>query len=1286
MKSPNSIRRSRSLFVLEPSTRHGAAARGSRTSVCPLAALCTFLLSSTISPAQTWSPVPLNNNWNDALNWLPPNVPDSAGESALFAVSAITNPAVTNAISIEGIIFNPGALAYSISNEFSVALNGTGIVNNSGLVQTITNNFGSPLDFNNSASAGSLVVINNSSAAATTNFFNTSTAGTATINNSSATGLVNFLDNATAGNSIINNSASAAFPSSVTAFFGTSTAGNAAINNSGDNTQTLFSGNSTAGASTITNSGTGSSVFFVLNTTAGSATINNSGANSFADFNGNSSAGTATINNSGALSLVDFFNDSTAANATINLTNATALLSFFDNATAANAIINNDGSGPFPGSVVGFFGNSTAGNAAINNSGDNTQTLFSGDSTAGASTITNSGAGSSVLFLLSTTAGSATINNSGANSFADFDGNSSAGTATINSSGALSLVDFFDNSTAANSTINLTNATALLSFFDNATAANAIINNDGSGPFPGSVVGFFGSSTAANAAINNSGDNTQTFFSGNSTAGASAITNSGAGSSVLFLPGTTAGSATINNSGLGSFADFEGNSSAGTATINNSGALSLIDFFDSSTAANATLNLTNATALLSFFDTATAANAIINNNGSGPFPSSVVTFFNNSTAANAAITNGGSNAQTLFTDSSNAADAIIINSGDGSSTAFAASASGGRATLINANSTSIIDISQLTTGGIEVGSVAGNGALRLGSKSLTVGNTNASTEFSGIIQDGGFDGGIGGSLIKIGSGTFILSGANTFTGGTTLQSGTIVVASAQALGTGDFLLNSGTLRASGPTRDINVGGNYTQTGGELALRIGGSADGQYDRLSVLGSASLAGRLRVDSINGFQPVSDDRFILVNANGGRTGVFSEFDDNLSDTALRPTLTYTANQVILEYLQGAFLPFALTPNQTAVARTLDAVVNDAGAADLIAFLDTLPVANLPAAFDLIAPEEIGTIFEITRSAAKAQAFHVQRRLDEIHQHAPAPPEEHFSKDGKSVVDGKTSKAIKTFVPPEPRWGLWATGSGEFVSVGDTFNARGYEFDSGGITFGLDYKFSDHFAAGVLFNYTRTEADLTGGGNMDVDAARGGIYASVFGSGAYLNAYVGGGWFDFDSHRDGLEGRVRGETDGGEFNALVAAGYDAHFGNLTVGPIASYQYTYTGYSSFSEEGSLAPLRISSTEGESSRTNVGLRLSYACPIGSVIFKPEVRATWQHEFGDSATATKARFGFGGPEFNVHSAEVGEDSAVLTGGFSVLFSPTVSAYAFYEGELGRENYEAHNVFVGARVSF
>ena len=62
--------------------------------------------------------------------------------------------------------------------------------------------------------------------------------------------------------------------------------------------------------------------------------------------------------------------------------------------------------------------------------------------------------------------------------------------------------------------------------------------------------------------------------------------------------------------------------------------------------------------------------------------------------------------------------------------------------------------------------------LLLGSKSLTVGTAN-STSFAGVIADGGMNGGYGGSLIKQGSGTLILTGTNTYTGGTTVSGGVL---------------------------------------------------------------------------------------------------------------------------------------------------------------------------------------------------------------------------------------------------------------------------------------------------------------------------------------------------------------------------------------------------------------------------------------------------------------------------------------------------------------------------------
>jgi autotransporter-associated beta strand protein len=75
-----------------------------------------------------------------------------------------------------------------------------------------------------------------------------------------------------------------------------------------------------------------------------------------------------------------------------------------------------------------------------------------------------------------------------------------------------------------------------------------------------------------------------------------------------------------------------------------------------------------------------------------------------------------------------------------------------------------------------IGSLAGAGSVTLGSATLTTGNDNTSTTFSGTISGAG-------SLTKIGTGVLTLSGVNTYSGGTTLA-GALSLANNQALGSG----------------------------------------------------------------------------------------------------------------------------------------------------------------------------------------------------------------------------------------------------------------------------------------------------------------------------------------------------------------------------------------------------------------------------------------------------------------------------------------------------------------------
>jgi autotransporter-associated beta strand protein len=472
------------------------------------------------------------------------------------------------------------------------------------------------------------------------------------------------------------------------------------------------------------------------------------------DFNGAGiviNGGSAAITNSGD---VTFLQSSSAGSATIiNTFN----LFFRTNSTAGSAGITNY-------DHMEFRDASTAGSASVTN---NALLFFTFGSTAGSAAITNN---SSLFFLDTSTAGSANITN---NSSLTFGSSSTAGSAAITNASA---VQFSDTSTAGNASITNT-INGVVNFRNASTAGNATIANNAGG-----IVNFYNTSTAGSATIAN---NSSLAFNDTSTAGSAGITNN---NFLNFNNASTAGNATITNTSAG-LIGFSGSSTAGSATIVNNNFLS---FADTSTAGNATIANNN---FLMFVGTSTAGSAAITTSAG-----SATLFANASSGGSATITTNAGGSTQFFGTSSGGNATITTNAGG--FTQFSGTSSGGNARFIT-NASGALDISGLAAAatGMTAGSIEGAGAYYLGSKQLTVGGNGLNTTVGGVISDCGSgtdcnaSGATGGSLVKAGTGTLTLSGINTYTGGTTINAGTL------QLGNGG---TTGSIRGA-----VTVGGSGT---------------------------------------------------------------------------------------------------------------------------------------------------------------------------------------------------------------------------------------------------------------------------------------------------------------------------------------------------------------------------------------------------------------------------------------------------------------------------------------------
>jgi autotransporter-associated beta strand protein len=340
---------------------------------------------------------------------------------------------------------------------------------------------------------------------------------------------------------------------------------------------------------------------------------------------------------------------------------------------------------------------------------------------------------------------------------------------------------------------------------------------------------------------------------------------------------------------------FDGTSTAGNLTAytmsggspSNSGDYGIVYFNDQSSAASGTFTLQGGVATNRFggealcFSSSTLDHANFTiNGGTNGAKGGLLSLANSANAAQSSLTanggmTGGAGGVILFNDDSLGGTARVQVYGNGA-----------------------LDISGHNLPGVTIGLLRGSGLVLLGGNSLTVGS-GLSSIFSGVIQDGGASGGIGGALVKSGHGTLTLSGANTYTGGTTINQGTLSVANTtgSATGTGAVQLIRGTLAGTG-----TISGPVTVATGTAGASL---APGDAEGIGTLSVQSLLtfgsrGGYKVD-INSTSATADEvsAFGVAINSGARISI----DDIGSGTLTRGTVFTIINNTDTAPIAGTF-----------------------------------------------------------------------------------------------------------------------------------------------------------------------------------------------------------------------------------------------------------------------------------------------------------------------------------------------------------------------------------------------
>jgi uncharacterized protein with beta-barrel porin domain len=434
-----------------------------------------------------------------------------------------------------------------------------------------------------------------------------------------------------------------------------------------------------------------------------------------------------------------------------------------------------------------------------------------------------------------------------------------------------------------------------------------------------------------------------------------------------------------------------------------------------------------------------------------------------------------------------------------------------------------------------------------------------------------------------------------------------------------------------------------------------------------------------------------YTILNATGGVIGTFA--NANSFFPFLQASLSYDAANVFLTLKPGGFGAGAVTANQAAVGRVLDASVagSSGDLATIIGTMATYTSAQGQAAMNAIS----GQNYSGFGTANLGGGLLFMNSLGQQMGLARGG----FG-GGQRVA---LAQACETGLPdacdagtPSP-WSLWASALGGTGSVAGNGNSATLTYNAGGFATGLDYRFDPRFLAGFGVGFSSGNQWASGfSGQGTTSSYQASLYASFVQGAFYLDGLAGYGYNDNQMTRQivlpNLASRIaQGRAGANQFLGQVEAGYRIGIHEpaaLSITPFARFQGITNSQYGFTESGAGAlSLSVAAQTTGSARSVLGAEFAGAFGAdGREKLAVQMRLGWAHEYADTARPVTAAFaGAPGASFTVFGAAPQRDTATLSLAAGTVVAQGVSLYARYDGEVGY-GISSHALNGGFRVNW